>query len=350
MAGNRSASDLEPREAMERWLQRKRTDTKESTVYSYYYRLKLFVEWCEEMEIEAVGDLQPLDVDEYYGVRSRVASTTLENEMKTLRQFLAYLDEKLDAVEDDLDEAVRIPDVDKEEKSDETLLTAESAFDLLEYHRSSSQHQGTRDHALLELTWFTAARRGGIRALDVRDFHPDDGYVDFVHRPETDTGMKNKMFGQRSVGLPAPAIVAIETYLEEHRYDVTDDCNRQPLFASQQGRPAVTTVTDWMYLATQPCIHSECPHGNERVSCSYTSHGQGSKCPSSRSPHPLRSGSITWQLNRGIPPSIVAERVNASLDTIRWYYDWASEEQRWNRLHDHREKRAQHIQTLSIEA
>lgn len=346
----RDPANLSPAEAVERWLQRKRSDTAEASIYSYHYRLKLFVEWCEEAGIEAVGELDRLDIDEYYGVRSRVEQTTLENEMKTLRQFLQYLDEKLDAVDDDLDEAVRIPDVDKEDKSDDTLLTTDAAQALLTYYRNSEQHRGDRAHALLEVSWFTAARRGGLRALDVRDFDAEGGYVNFKHRPEYGTGLKNKMFGQRSVGLCAETVAAVEAYIDGERYDVYDDHSRQPLFASQQGRPATTTIYSWTNYATLPCIHSECPHGRERVACSYTEFGQESKCPSSRSPHPIRSGSITWQLNCGIPPSIIAERVNASLQTIRWYYDWATEEQRWQRLNQHREQRAGHISALTIQS
>ncbi|QLG27721.1 hypothetical protein HUG10_09220 [Halorarum halophilum] len=74
-----------------------------------------------------------------------------------------------------------------------------------------------------------------------------------------------------------------------------------------------------------------------------TTNPHASKCPSSRSPHKIRSGSITWQLNCGVPPEIVAERVNASVSTIKSHYDFATAEERWRRYHDQMESRREHL-------
>jgi len=104
-----------------------------------------------------------------------------------------------------------------------------------------------------------------------------------------------------------------------------------------------------MYLATRPCLHSPCPHGKERDTCDWTKYAQGSKCPSSRSPHQIRTGSITWHLNIGIPPAVVAERVNASIDTIRDHYDHASTENRLRRRRERMERnRRQFIENIDL--
>ncbi|WP_239638600.1 hypothetical protein [Halorubrum saccharovorum] len=66
-----------------------------------------------------------------------------------------------------------------------------------------------------------------------------------------------------------------------------------------------------------------CPHDKDPDTCEWTRYVHLSKCPSSRSPHPIRTGSITWQLNQEIPPE-VAERVDATVKTIENHYDWAS--------------------------
>jgi len=50
---------------------------------------------------------------------------------------------------------------------------------------------------------------------------------------------------------------------------------------------------------------------------------QSSKCPSSRSPHAVRTGSITFHRNRGFEKADVARRVNASMRTIERHYDKA---------------------------
>ena len=112
-----------------------------------------------------------------------------------------------------------------------------------------------------------------------------------------------------------------------------------PLLASSRGRPVANTLRAWCYNATQPCLHSECPHGKSRESCEWTRIQHGSKCPSSRSPHPIRTGAITYLLNAGWPPEDVAERVNSSVETIEQHYDKADPEQRRQRLRDRMEDR-----------
>lgn len=347
----RNPEELTPGEAIQRWLDRKRSEIADATLRNYAGHLKLWREWCEDLGIETVADLRPADFDAYKGHRSQYAvNVTLKKELRTLQQFVGWLDKSLDAVEDDLAEAIDLPKVDRDEMSNETVLAPEDAAALLDFYRNDAAHYGTRDHVVLELAWITGARRGALRGLDIRDIDLEDGFVDFVHRPQSDTPLKNKIFGQRSVSISPEVVAAIERYLEHHRYEVHDGEGRQPLLASRVGRPKPNTVTGWAYGATQPCLYTECPHGKERESCEYTDYNHASKCPSSRSPHPMRSGSITWQLNCGVPPEVVAGRVNASIEIVRWHYDWATESQRWKRLHEHRQQRQQYLSNLTIEA
>ena len=74
-----------------------------------------------------------------------------------------------------------------------------------------------------------------------------------------------------------------------------------------------------------------------------TEFAHASKCLSSRSPHRIRTGSITWQLNIGIPPEVVAERVNAGLDVIEQHYDKESPLERMER------RRRQHIERMEVD-
>lgn len=343
--------DLTPREARDRYLRRRKSDSTEQSVSSWFYRLKLFAEWCEEIGIERIGDLRGYDLDEYYEHRgSEIAPATLEGEMWTLKMFVEYL-EGLGAVEDGLSDAVRIPDLDSEDRSSDSLLREENAIPLLRYYRNSDEDYGTRAHAFLELAWLTGARQGGIRALDTRDFVRKDieegaqpsYHVEFRHRDAAGTLLKNKRAGERPVALPTKAGRAIEYYLENHRYDVTDEYGRQPLLASRQGRPGPNTVRVWSYLATEPCIHSPCPHGKQRETCQWTKYAHASKCPSSRPPHDIRTGAITWMLNLGWPPEDIAERVNASVKTIEEHYDKADLEERRRRQRERMERRRRHL-------
>jgi hypothetical protein len=132
-------------------------------------------------------------------------------------------------------------------------------------------------------------------------------------------------------------------YLETERHDVHDEDGKRPLLASVNGRASENAVRSWMYLATQPCLHSECPHGKERESCEWVDYSKGSQCPSSRSPHQVRTGSITWQLNREMPIEAVANRVNTSVRVLKRHYDQPSD------LEELEERRRQHIDRLGFD-
>nr|WP_230198604.1 site-specific integrase [Halopiger goleimassiliensis] len=327
-------------------MRRRRSDSTDSSVQAWKYRLKLFVEWAEGIGIERVEQIRGYDLDEYFELRSsEIAPATLEGEMWTLKKFVEYL-EQLGAVDDGLAESVRIPDLDKEDRTDDVTYAATEALPQLQFYRNSRGYRATREHVFLELAWYTGARQGGLRALDVRDVDLERNYVEFHHRPETDTPLKNKQRGERPVAIPPVVGNVIGEYIDDHRYDVRDDHGRQPLLASARGRPGTNTLRVWSYLATQPCRRISCPHGKVRERCKWTEYAHASKCPSSRSPHKIRAGSITWQLNRGIPPEVVADRVNATQKVIYDHYDWASEEQRWRRFRENMERRRDHLEKL----
>jgi site-specific recombinase XerD len=342
--GGDRVPDLSPREALERWLNKLRVSKAESTVSSYHYRLKHFVEWCEEGDINSIGDVSGWDLETYETHRREQGLTplTLNMELGTLQNFLEYC-ARVELVNSDLPEKVDPPDVPRDAQIDETRLHAKDAESLLQYYRESPGEFGTREHVTLTLVWFTGARLGGLRALDLEDYDSDEQHVRFLHRPNEDTPLKNGRDGERWVGLPEHVCDALDYYIEENRHDVFDDYGRQPLLASQVGRPSRNTVRTWMYLATVPCLHSPCPHGNEPKTCDYLDYTHASKCPSSRSPHQVRTGSITWQLNRGIPPQVVSNRVNTSVRIIKEHYDQPSMREELE------ERRRPHLDQLSFE-
>ena len=269
--------DLTPREARDRYLRRRRPDSTEQSISGWEYRLKLFIEWCEEVGLEHVGDLRGFDLDEYYEHRSaEIAPATLEGEMWTLKMFCRFL-EDLGAVDDGLAEKVRIPDISPEDRSEDTKLEREHAEALRAFYARSEDHRGTRAHTFLELAWVTGARQGGLRALDIRDVHlTDSPYLEFRHRPDTGTPLKNKLGGERPVAIPPTTAAILEEYISTDRYEVRDESGRQPLVASAQGRPGPNTLRVWSYMATEPCIHSPCPHGKERETCQWTKYAHAS--------------------------------------------------------------------------
>jgi len=166
------------------------------------------------------------------------------------------------------------------------------------------------------------------RTVDLEDYDDDARVLEFRHRPTHGTPLKNKRDGERDVGILPTVANVLEAYIDETRYDRHDEYGRAPLFTtrSSQGRLSENAVRTWSYQATHPCWHTDdpCPHDKVRDDCGWTVADQSSKCPSSRSPHAVRTGSITFHRNRGFEQADVARRVNASMRTIERHYDKAT--------------------------
>lgn len=64
---------------------------------------------------------------------------------------------------------------------------------------------------------------------------------------------------------------------------------------------------------------------------------------SSRSPHHIRTGSITWHRDRGVPKEVTAERANASEGIVDVFYDKASKRERMDF------RRRPHLDKLEID-
>lgn len=342
--GGGRVPNLSPREARDRWLDKLRVSKTDSTVSSYHYRTKHFVEWCEAEGIDLIRDVSGWDIESFETKRRAddLAPITLNKEMGTLQGFLEYC-ARIELVDENLPEKVDPPEVSRDAHIDDTKLHPKDAERLLDFYENDPEMRHTRAHALLAFAWYTGARLGGIRAVDLRDYNSDDELVEFYHRPDEDTPLKNGYDGERHVGLPTQVCEILDNYIEKYRHKKFDDYGRQPLFTSEVGRPHTSTIRPWMNLATVPCLHTTCPHGNERPTCDYLYHNEASKCPSSRSPHQVRTGSITWQRHRGVPPEVVAERVNSSVRVIEEHYDVPSKREEME------ERRRPHIDRLNFD-
>ena len=337
-------SELTPREAQQRFIDDRRLDSTDHTVQSYHYRTKSFVEWCEERDVQSVADLNGWLLDEYKrSLQGENKPVTVKGKMTALKQLLDYL-ARIDAVDEALPDKVDIPTIERSEETSDVKLATEDAERLLAFYREDAAWRGRTRHVVLELLWNTGCRLGGLRALDVTDYHSDEEYVEFVHRPQTDTPLKNKDQGERAVSLPSTVCDVLDHYLARERPDKRDEHGRDPLIGCRQGRPAAGTIRAWSYLATEPCITIECPHGRSRPRCEYTERTHASKCPSSRSPHQVRTGSITWHRDRGVPLEVTAERVNASPKVIERFYDKASSVEKMEN------RRREYLENLDFES
>lgn len=268
--GSGDVPDLSPRDAVERWLNKKRLDVADSTLSTYWHRLKLFVEWCESENIESIQDVGAWQLDEYDNYRRSQApeKISLAKEFGTLRDFIDYC-ARVGLVKEDLDDAVDPPAVEKHEAVNTQRLDQDLAKDLIVALREDSRLAGSKWHLVLELEWFTGARMGALRGLDVGnvglDVEGDAGAIlEFHHRPETETPLKNDEDGERAVSLPEHVAETLRAYTRYNRdTNVFDDYGREPFITTPSGRPAATTVRRWTYYATTPCHAVTCPHGKD---------------------------------------------------------------------------------------
>lgn len=309
-------------EAIERYVQRKRPDWSGGTERTYRRNLELFVDYTAGREIESLSELTRWNVGAFtdYLLAQDYAKASVASRQKSIKTWLKWL-EGQGLLEPGVHLAIETLKLTDDEESSDEQLDPEAARTLLAFYRDSSKWRGTRGHAILEVLWHTGCRASGLIALDLGDFDGDAGDLMFRNRPETDTRLKRGDQHQRNVTISETPTDVLRLWCARERPSVRDDHGREPLFPSEDGRPTVDTVRYWVYEATQPCMAEECPHGKRRPNCEWVPRNEASKCPSTRSPHPVRRGSITWQRNLGFSAETVAERAAATPGTIRRYYD-----------------------------
>lgn len=313
---------IDPQTAVELYLADRGAELADVTLTSHRSRLKFFVEWCEERDIDNLNELTGRKVNEYRLWRRNTGDLAPASEncqMDTLRVFVRWL-EAIDGAPQDLHQKVRSPTVGREEGSRDVMLVPNDAEELLTY--LETYQYASVEHVTLTLLWRTMMRRGAAHGLDVDDYHPEDQCLEIVHRPDTDTPIKNGKRGQRLVALSGKTCNLLDDWLRERRPDVTDEHERTPLLASSRGRLARSTIGKYCYRWTRPCAFGrDCPHDRDLDTCEARENGQESKCPSSVSPHPFRRGSITHHLNNDVPETAVGDRANVSQDVLERHYD-----------------------------
>lgn len=341
-----------PREGFELWMQRQEMDKAKSTVQSYGYRVEPFIDWLEEHEIENLNDLNGRHLLRYDSQRRSdgdIQKNTLSNQLGTIRKFLEFCI-KANAVKPQVASQVDIPNLSKDERINREKLPTVRAKDILE-HLDTYQY-ASRDHVVAALLWETGARLGAIRALDLEDVYLTEDDLDrlryqddldieesvldeiladielpfiyFRHRPETDTPLKKKGAGERPINISDELGGIIRAYINVNRPEHSDEYGRQALLTSDKAekRLSLSGIRIRTYALTQPCeIGLECPHDRDPEDCKARVHGQESKCPSARSPHKWRTGSITWHRDRGWPPEEIAVKMATSVELVNSVYD-----------------------------
>ena len=315
-----------PAEAVEWYLAERDPELTEKTLQNQRYRLEQFLAFCSDHEIDGMNRLTGRDIHRFRVWASHdIETVTLRGYLQTFRVFLEFC-AAIDAVEPGLREKVQIPEVELGDEARNEHLIADRAEVILEHLERFAY--ASREHVITVILWHTGIRLGTLRSFDIGDFDRESQCLDVRHRPEAGTPLKNKKAAERSIAVGSYYCDVIEDYIKHNRENVTDDHGRRPLITSSRGRLSEGSIRETIYRVTQPCDYGECPHDKDPTTCEYRQHSQRAGCPSSRSPHGIRRGSITNHLRTGSPQEVVSDRTNVSGDILDQHYDERTEREK----------------------
>lgn len=313
---------LTPTKGVELYLAQRETEVSRMTWQSHKSRLGKFTDWCAMKGIDNLNELTGRLLHEYRIWRRNEGDlnpTSEKTQMQTLRVFIRWC-ESIEAVPTDLSTKVQSPTLSGDDNVRDVMLEHERATEISSY--LAKYRYASREHVTFVLLWHTMMRRGSTRALDLQDYHPRKQYLEVVHRPDSDTPLKNQERGERMVALSDSVCEVIDDWIAKNRHDVQDEYGREPLLTTRNGRIGASTVAKYVYRVTRPCVYAdECPHDRDPASCEAMNEQHACRCPSSVSPHPIRRGSITHSLSEGTPDKVICDRANVSPDVLEKHYD-----------------------------
>lgn len=315
-------------DAVERYLNERKADVSDSTLYNHRSQLGQFTNWCGQADDrpDTVAEIDGWLVSDFKVHRrdeEGLANTTLYNQMSALRVFIRWCESR-DLLKG-LSENMMMPEI--EDGTRDEKMDVERGKKLLKNLRT--YEYASMKHVLFALLWSTGMRVGTARALDVGDYNSDGMYLEIKHRPDEGTPLKNGLAAERELNLHEWVCVVIDDYLKGRRHDVTDDSGRQPLLTTKKGRAHRNTLRKKVTSMTRACEYkSECRYDRNIKECEATAYNAASKCPGSVSPHPLRRSAITNFLNDGHSKELISDRMDVSVDVLEKHYDARSESEK----------------------
>lgn len=342
------ANGLEPKHispVIDEFLDARREEGYRS-IADFRSSLGFFGRWCAEVGIQTTAGLSYEGLKQFRDWRRYDAPvkvdeldiTSVNTQMKRVKTFLRYCEREGYVAEGFPDEVAKLRIKDNGDARSEMLET-ERATEVLEFLERF--HYASRDHVVMSLLALTGGRLGDVRALDLCDVDRDSDppRLEFYHRPELGTPLKNNKEGERYVALSEKGLRILDDYLDKHRDKVEDEYGRKPLVTTPHGRIAKSTIRKYSYMWTRPCVVSgECPIGRDPSTCDAMDNSKASKCPESRSPHPVRRGYITHEATVGTDLRDLSDECDVSIDVMKKHYNRATKEQELSRRYESRSK------------
>lgn len=327
---------ITPADAKEMYIDERQEDASYATIRTIKDGVDIFVEWTNEAGIGNMNDVGGRQLRKFRKWCKKTSdnnTVSLNGIMSVLRRFLVFCVE-IEALHSDVPDKTPMPNVPDEEAVSDEKPTDEEVDAILEFLKTHEPY--SRRHVEFRLMKDLGDRVGAVRALDVRDVDVENRVIRLRHRPEPQrpdirgTPLKNAKDGERNQNISKGLADLIRGYLESpHRPDVTDEFGRNPLLATKDGRPSLTTIRRDIYKLTRPCTYTgECPHDRDIDECEATISKHSSQCPSSQSPHPLRRWSIEHQIESGVSKELLSDRVDVSVPVLNEHYDRRSEERK----------------------
>lgn len=322
--------DTRPKTVVQLYHNARKNELADATRKSQQYRLKKFVQWCDDEGIEDTTVLTGRQLYEFRislqgGSYGDLSKYTVVGIMTTVRHFIGFC-ERIEACDGGLSEKILVPKIDDDEQSRESFIETDVMKTVLE--RLRKYEYASKDHVVLGLQWSIGCRIGGIRALDVGDFSHETNTIELHHRPNENTPLKNKKDGERPVALSEQLSTVVNDYIEHNRLSGVDDYGRKPLITTTHGRISDAQIRRVVAYNTQPCHYGPCPIGRTPDDCEHHIYHEALGCPPTHPSHDVRRGRITDLKSEQLPMEVISDRVDASPDTIEQYYDERDDDER----------------------
>jgi integrase len=324
-------------DVLDAFLEERKVDKAASTYYNNKGHLEHFRGWCVTADISTMTELSPHSLLRYKLILKKDDTknrTTVGNYFSSIRTFFTWAN-KYGYCDDNIPTAMESDEFSKSGNPRTRMIPDEQAHAALQYMEKF--RYATNYHTIFTILWHTGCRRAALCGLDKEDWKPvterkhgEYGLLDFNHRPDTDTPLKNDEGGEREVMIWPEYGEVIQDYIDTHRKNKTDEYGREPLLTSKKGRYKPNSIQPVVNAMTRPCkIGLDCPEGRDPDECEAAYFDHAARCPDSYSPHPLRRAAITHHLEeKNWTYEGASGRFDVSVDVLKKHYDQSTKEGR----------------------